>query len=85
MKFQKDKLLYVFSLAMVLCMMLFGTVQAAEVSDEKNGEIYIIYTSDIHCGINKGFGLAGLRQIRDTLESQGYTTILVDDGDAIQG
>ena len=51
----------------------------------KNGEIYIIYTSDIHCGINKGFGLAGLRQIRDTLESQGYTTILVDDGDAIQG
>ena len=52
---------------------------------EKNGEIYILYTSDIHCGIDKGFGLAGLQQVRDTLEAQGYTTILVDDGDAIQG
>lgn len=26
---------------------------------EKNGEVYILYTSDIHCGIDKGFGLAG--------------------------
>jgi len=52
---------------------------------EKNGEIYILYTSDIHCGIDKGFGLAGLQQIRDTLEAQGYTTLLVDDGDAVQG
>ena len=52
---------------------------------EKNGEIYILYTSDIHCGIERGFGFAGLQQVRDTLEAQGYTTILVDDGDAIQG
>ena len=52
---------------------------------EKNGEVYILYTSDIHCGIDKGFGLAGLQQVRDTLEAQGYTTVLVDDGDAIQG
>ena len=52
---------------------------------EKNGDIMILYTSDIHCGVTKGFGLAGLSQIRDSLEAQGYTTILVDDGDAIQG
>ena len=57
----------------------------AEVPVEKNGEVYILYTSDIHCGIDQGFGLAGLRQVRDTLEAQGYTTLLVDDGDAIQG
>ena len=52
---------------------------------EKNGDIMILYTSDIHCGAAKGFGFAGLSQIRNTLEAQGYTTILVDDGDAIQG
>ena len=52
---------------------------------EKNGEIYILFTSDIHCGIDQGFSMAGLVQIRDTLEAQGYETILVDDGDAIQG
>lgn len=52
---------------------------------EKNGEVYIIFTSDVHCGIDQGFGYAGVQQIRDTLEDQGYTTLLVDDGDFIQG
>ena len=52
---------------------------------EKNGDVMILFTSDVHCGIDKGFGYAGVKQIRDTLEAQGYTTLLVDDGDAIQG
>ena len=51
----------------------------------KNGEIYILYTSDVHCGVDEGFGYAGLKDIRDNLEAEGYETILVDDGDAIQG
>ena len=28
---------------------------------EKNGEVYILYTSDVHCGIDQGFGYAGLQ------------------------
>lgn len=51
----------------------------------KNGEIFILCTSDVHCGVDRGFGYAGLIQIRDTLEAEGYETILVDDGDSIQG
>ena len=63
------------------------TAETAAVQDEtvKNGDVMILYTSDIHCGVDKGFGLSGLQQVRDTLEAQGYTTILVDNGDAIQG
>ena len=56
-----------------------------ETAAEKNGSICILYTSDVHCGVDKGFGYAGLRQVRDSLEAQGYTTLLVDDGDSIQG
>ena len=52
---------------------------------EKNGEVYILYTSDVHCGIEEGFGYAGLVQIRDSLKAQGYEVLLVDDGDALQG
>lgn len=52
---------------------------------EKNGEIMILYTADVHCGIDEGFGYAGLKALRDSLEAQGFTTILVDGGDAIQG
>ena len=82
-----------FTLASVLAFSIAGAAavlparaETAEKTEvEKNGEIYILYTSDIHCGIDSGFGLVGLQQVRDNLESQGYTTILVDDGDAIQG
>ena len=52
---------------------------------EKNGEVVVLFTSDVHCGVDRGFGYVGLRQIRDALEAQGYTTLLVDDGDAVQG
>lgn len=52
---------------------------------EKNGEIYILVTSDVHCGVDQNFGYAGLYEVRKGLEEQGYTTILVDDGDSVQG
>ena len=54
-------------------------------SAEKNGNVIILYTSDIHCGVEEGFGLVGLQQIRESLEAKGFTTLLVDDGDAVQG
>ena len=52
---------------------------------EKNGDIIILFTSDVHCGIDQGFGYAGLQQVRDGLVADGYDVILVDDGDSIQG
>ena len=47
--------------------------------------VLILYTSDIHCGIQEGFGYAGLWEVRNALEKQGYDVLLVDDGDNIQG
>ena len=52
---------------------------------EKTGDIMILFTSDVHCGVDQGFGYAGLEQIRRSLEAQGYETILVDNGDSVQG
>ena len=59
--------------------------EALEESAERNGDIVVLYTSDIHCSVDKGFGFVGLQQIRETMEEHGVTTLLVDDGDAIQG
>ncbi|MBR4456435.1 MAG: bifunctional metallophosphatase/5'-nucleotidase [Solobacterium sp.] len=50
-----------------------------------SGDIVILYTSDMHCGVTEGFGVVGLQQVCDALEAKGAETILVDDGDAIQG
>ena len=75
-------------LALFAGMSYHAAAEGADVPDsetEKNGDVYILYTSDIHCGIDQGFGLAGLKEIRNSLEEAGYTTILVDDGDAVQG
>lgn len=58
---------------------------ATDTAAQKNGDIIILFTSDVHCGVDKDFGYAGLQQIRSTLDEQGYTTLLVDDGDSIQG
>ena len=30
----------------------------------------ILFTSDVHCGIDSGFGYAGVQQVRDRLEDQ---------------
>ena len=64
----------------------FGT--GTKETDEpagKNNDVIILYTSDVHCGIDQGFGYAGLKQVRDNFETKGYTTLLVDAGDSIQG
>ena len=56
-----------------------------EVVQDRTGDIEILFTSDMHCGIREGFGVVGLQQIRETLEARGISTLLVDDGDAVQG
>ncbi len=65
-----------------------GSVQVsfgAETEEELPKDIVILVTSDIHCGIEQHFGLAGLEEVRETFEEGGDYTLLVDDGDAIQG
>ena len=74
------------------------TASASEVSQPQNAnqngdqnangekkDIMILYTSDVHCGVDKGFGYAGLEQIRKYEQARGYEVILVDNGDNIQG
>ena len=62
-----------------------GSTVAAEESVERNGDIVILYTGDVHCGVDQGFGYAGLQQVREYLLSEGNEVILVDEGDSIRG
>ena len=48
-------------------------------------DLIVLFTSDVHCGVNSGFGYVGLAQLRDTLKSEGYHVVLADNGDSIQG
>ena len=74
-------------LALVMLFSLTGVMAFADdaAPSERSADIVILYTSDIHCGINQGFGYVGLTQVYKHLEEQGNAVILVDDGDNIQG
>ena len=71
-------------LILVLCLSLLSGTAFAE-GAERSADVVILFTSDVHCGIDQGFGYAGLQQIRDYLIAEGNEVILVDDGDNIQG
>ena len=48
-------------------------------------DVVVLFTSDVHCGVNQGFGYGGLQAVYDSMEEAGNYVLLVDDGDSIQG
>ena len=75
-------------LALVMVCSLVGGMAFADddpAAAERSADIVILFTSDVHCGIDQGFGYAGLSEVYDHLAAQGNKVILVDDGDNIQG
>ncbi len=57
---------------------------AAEPAAEE-GDIVILYTNDVHCGISGAIGYGGLAAYRDRMEAYTPYVTLVDCGDAVQG
>ena len=74
------------SLILALCLLasLFVGFGAGAFADGDEKDIIILYTSDVHCGIDQGWGYAGLYAVRENLAKK-YNVLLVDNGDAIQG
>ena len=75
------KLLAVF-LALIMLLSFATAEEAAEPALTKN--LVILYTSDVHCGVEQGWGYAGLYAVKEYFAADNYV-MLVDDGDAIQG
>ena len=71
-------------LAVCLLAALFAGIPAGAFADGDEKDIIILYTSDVHCGIDQGWGYAGLYAVRENLAKK-YNVLLVDNGDAIQG
>ncbi|MCR5663972.1 MAG: bifunctional metallophosphatase/5'-nucleotidase [Oscillospiraceae bacterium] len=57
----------------------------AKNDEPTRNDVVILFTSDVHCGIDQGFGYNGLQIVRDTIAAEGADVLLVDDGDSIQG
>ena len=48
-------------------------------------DIVILYTNDVHCGIDEKIGYAGLSLYKKEMKAQTPYVTLIDAGDAIQG
>ena len=70
-------------LALMLVLAGFTAAEAAE-PDESRG-IVVLYTNDVHCGVDDNIGYAGVAAYKNAYEKAGYEVVLVDSGDAVQG
>lgn len=66
---------------LIVCMALLCGAAPAE----KCEDIVILYTGDVHCGIDDDIGYAGLAAYKALVEEKTDYVSLVDCGDAIQG
>ena len=73
------------ALAMAMLLSLACVVSAESEQPALEKDVVVLFTSDVHCGIDQGFGYAGLAAIRQSMEDAGNHVVLVDNGDSIQG
>ena len=79
------KRIFAILLAVLLVLSVGVLTGAEETEPERTGDIVILFTSDVHCGVDQGFGYAGVEAVREYLTRQGDAVLLVDNGDSIQG
>ncbi len=72
------------ALVMIFSLTMVFAEGAREALDEQK-DVVILYTNDVHCGIDENIGYAGLYAYKNDLIAQGYEVTLIDAGDAIQG
>ena len=82
----KKLLALVLALAMLFCVTAMAEEAPAETEavPTLDKDLTILFTSDVHCGIDEGFTYVGLYGLKQQLAKNGYVA-LVDDGDSIQG
>ena len=73
-------------IGLLLCLALLlgcaGAEEAAAATLSK--PLVVLFTSDVHCGIDSNWGYAGLVAAKEYFAKDNYV-LLVDDGDALQG
>ncbi len=68
---------------LIVSVMITGFAFAEEATE--HAPVVILYTNDVHCGINDGVSYAGVAAYKKAYAEAGYDVLLVDVGDAIQG
>lgn len=83
MKGNKKRRILSLWLAFVMVLSLTTGMSFASLASDK--DIVVLYTNDVHCGVDENIGYAGLALYKKQMQSLTPYVALVDAGDAIQG
>lgn len=83
MKGNKKRKILSLWLAFVMVLSLTTGMSFASLASDK--DIVVLYTNDVHCGVDENIGYAGLALYKKQMQSLTPYVALVDAGDAIQG
>ena len=78
----KQRLLSLLLVMAMVCSLTAGMPVTAFGADQ---DIVVLYTNDVHCGVDDNIGYAGLALYKKQMQQQTPYVTLVDAGDAIQG
>ncbi|MFT4106059.1 MAG: 5'-nucleotidase C-terminal domain-containing protein [Lacrimispora sp.] len=73
------------SLWLVLVMVMSLTTGMSFSSLAADQDIVVLYTNDVHCGVDNNIGYAGLSLYKKEMQAQTPYVTLIDAGDSIQG
>ncbi len=74
-----------FLLALLLAVSILSPSFARAKGPERDQKIVIIYTNDVHCGVDDHIGYAGLVAYKNQMLKETPYVTMVDAGDAVQG
>ena len=77
----KQRLLSLLLAMAMVCSLTAGMPVTAFGADQ---DIVVLYTNDVHCGVDDNIGYAGLALYKKQMQQQTPYVTLVDAGDAIQ-
>ena len=72
-------------IALLLAVSIISTSFARANAPEQDHDIVILYTNDVHCGVDENIGYAKVAAYKKQLLKQNPYVTLVDAGDAVQG
>ena len=72
-------------LSALLCAVLLLTLSACSAKDGLSDDVIVLFTNDVHCGLDENIGYAGLSAYKKDMEEKYRYVILADCGDFSQG
>ena len=72
-------------LSALLCVAILFTMSACTAQGVQSDDIIVLFTNDVHCGIDDNIGYAGLSAYKKDMEKEYRYVVLADCGDFTQG